>query len=611
MPGLVGTIQRSPHQDLQSLFTHLVAPMARGSRLRSEHRVDASGVWAIGRVHLGVLQPSPQLDDRSSSLQVVFHGDLHNEDELRAALPAGALPQSATGIAPLVGAWYRREGPSIARRLTGAFCAAIVDADARRVVIINDLLGSYPLYWFAGPSGLTFASELKAVLREPTASRTVDPRAVADYLQFGFVFGDRTLANGVRLLPSASTLEYDWTTGSCEVKRYRRVADLFQPNPEPDDRRLDRLEATFQDAVVRAQQGAHAFGLSLSGGLDTRAILSAVSSATGPIATYTLGVKGCADEVIADQLAAVTGTKHRFFELDSRYLSEFLLNVTRMVSLTDGMYLSHGLTEMLALQFLSDSDFTVLLRGHCGELAKATLAWPLHTDVTVQAMRDTQELIPYLLQRIDYVGHGIDGLFTGDWSQAMKGGPAQSLAESLAGVSLSPSDACAYLYLDEQHRRFTVASLEIFRNILDVRLPFADEAFLTDLLSSPLSLRSDTRIHRRLIAPRLLRVRNSNTGAPANAGPLVEAVLDKFNTLFKRLNVYGYRHYHDFDAWMKQQLLTSVETVLLDPGTLRRRMLHEPTLRRLIETTRAGTADHGYLFQVLLILELWQRENVH
>jgi len=32
-------------------------------------------------------------------------------------------------------------------------------------------------------------------------------------------------------------------------------------------------------------------------------------------------------------------------------------------------------------------------------------------------------------------------------------------------------------------------------------------------------------------------------------------------------------------------------------------------LRRLIAATRDGTADHGYLFQVLLILELWQREN--
>jgi hypothetical protein len=140
-------------------------------------------------------------------------------------------------------------------------------------------------------------------------------------------------------------------------------------------------------------------------------------------------------------------------------------------------------------------------------------------------------------------------------------------------------------------------------------MPFADEAFLTELLGSPLALRSDTTIHRHLIRPQLRRVRNSNTGAPASAGPLVEAVLDKFNTLFKRLNVYGYRHYHNFDAWMKAQLLTSVESVLLDPGTIARGMLDESKLRHLISATRDGTADHGYLFQVLLLIELWQREN--
>jgi hypothetical protein len=33
------------------------------------------------------------------------------------------------------------------------------------------------------------------------------------------------------------------------------------------------------------------------------------------------------------------------------------------------------------------------------------------------------------------------------------------------------------------------------------------------------------------------------------------------------------------------------------------------TLQELVRQTRSGEADRSYLLQVLLILELWQREN--
>ena len=106
------------------------------------------------------------------------------------------------------------------------------------------------------------------------------------------------------------------------------------------------------------------------------------------------------------------------------------------------------------------------------------------------------------------------------------------------------------------------------------------------------------------------RTRNSNTGAPANAGPFVESILDKVNSLGRKLNLYGYRHYHDFEHWMKQMLVESVESVLLSPDSLSRGMYRPATLHRLLDETRRGTADHGYLLQIMLILEIWQQENL-
>jgi asparagine synthase (glutamine-hydrolysing) len=301
-------------------------------------------------------------------------------------------------------------------------------------------------------------------------------------------------------------------------------------------------------------------------------------------------VKGCADEVIGEQLANLVGTKHRFFEIDGRYLGEFVANLHSMVSLTDGMYLSHGLTEMLALQFLEQAEFSVLLRGHGGELAKAALAWPLHTDERIHAMRSKEELVPYLGKRLNYIGHGVpmQQLFTAEWCARLAGGARRSLEESIADTCLSPADLCSYLYLKEHHRRFTVASLELFRNLVEVRLPFVDDDFLHILFRCPARRRDGTAIHRAIIRanfPALLSVRNSNTGARANAG-------------------------HNFERWMTQQLIESVERVLLAPDSLGRKIYNAVALRHLIDETKRGAADYGYLLQILLILELWQRDNL-
>jgi hypothetical protein len=146
-----------------------------------------------------------------------------------------------------------------------------------------------------------------------------------------------------------------------------------------------------------------------------------------------------------------------------------------------------------------------------------------------------------------------------------------------------------------------------------VRLPFLDSQFLPLVLRAPAAWRDGVEIHRALMLrgnARLLKVRNSNTGAPGNASPLVEMALDKVNTLLRRMNVYGYRHYHQFDAWMQAQLLTHVEAVLLGRQALDRGLVREKAVRQLIDETRNGTADRSFLLLVLLIVELWQRQNL-
>jgi hypothetical protein len=162
----------------------------------------------------------------------------------------------------------------------------------------------------------------------------------------------------------------------------------------------------------------------------------------------------------------------------------------------------------------------------------------------------------------------------------------------------------------------TVPSLEIFRNVTEVRMPFADIDFVRAVLQGPARWRDGVRIHQALIAAngkKYLRVRNPNTGAPAGAGPLQEAIFDKLNSALRRLNVYGYRHYHSFDGWMRDTLLELVDKVLLDRATLARGVFRETALHDLVARAREhgarkGATHHDDLLQALVTIELWQRQ---
>lgn len=602
MPGIFGTIGARDGVDATAAYRQMVPPVA--ADVRTEMLAGETGGWALGRTHLGVLQPRPQLAS-GDSVHVLVHGDLYGDER------AGSEDAAA-----VIAAAYRRHGADFVRHIDGAYCAAILDRTNRRVILTADPLGSYPLYWTVANGRLVFASELRALLKHPGVRREIDAEAIGDYMAFGFPFGTKTLASGVQLVAAGSAIVFDLDESRVTESRVVDIAEAFQPWEGSESDYFDALDASFESAVTRALSGPHAFGLSLSGGLDSRAILSRVNGHAGELKTYTLGVRGCADEVIATRLSRIAGTQHAFYALDDRYLRDFLPHLERMVSLTDGMYMSHGLTEMLALNFLAASNtFSVLLRGHGGELAKVRLAWPFHTDEQIYGFTRTEQLVPYLFDRVNYVSAGLNvrELFTDAWAPRIDGAALRSFEAAVEGVPLTPPDLCSYIYLTQHHRRSTIASLELFRQIVEVRMPFVDTSFLRVLFRAQPRWRDDTRIHRALTgrgSRRLLRVRNSNTGAPGNAGPLLEFALDKVNSLFKRLDVPGYRHYHNFQAWMREQLLSSVEAVLLSPASLDRGILRERGLRRLLDDTRAGRGDHSYLLQVLLILEIWQQQNL-
>src|SRR5688572_28668778 len=127
------------------------------------------------------------LTNEDGSVVVVQNGEIYNFRELRAELERGGHRFRTHGDTEVLAHLYEERGPRFAEALRGMFAIAVWDARERRLVLARDRFGIKPLYYCVAGGELSFASELKALLRQPSFSREIDADALEAFLSFSFV----------------------------------------------------------------------------------------------------------------------------------------------------------------------------------------------------------------------------------------------------------------------------------------------------------------------------------------------------------------------------------------------------------------------------------------
>ena len=94
------------------------------------------------------------------------------------------------------------------------------------------------------------------------------------------------------------------------------------------------IEDAFRLSTARCLSGRRRIGLLLSAGMDTRVNLAGAAHRASAIHTFTYGIQGCTDVVIAEKLSRDAGTSHHTLELEPDFLLRF---AESLVWMTDGM----------------------------------------------------------------------------------------------------------------------------------------------------------------------------------------------------------------------------------------------------------------------------------
>jgi asparagine synthase (glutamine-hydrolysing) len=197
---------------------------------------------------------------------VVFNGAIYNFPELRRELEGrGHVFRTRTDTEVLIHG-YRAWGiDALLPRLRGMFAIGLWDAAARTLYLVRDRLGVKPLLYTVRDGRLAFASTARA-LRQAGAASEIDPGAVAEYLEFGYVTDDRSIYRGVAKVPAATVLE--WRDGRMRMRTY------WQPPAHMDfagtfDDAVAETRRLLLQAVERRLQADVPVGALLSGGIDS------------------------------------------------------------------------------------------------------------------------------------------------------------------------------------------------------------------------------------------------------------------------------------------------------------------------------------------------------
>jgi asparagine synthase (glutamine-hydrolysing) len=290
MCGITGLLQL----DQSSVGLPKLKLMASAIRHRGP---DGEGYWLenqIGLAHLrlaiidlspGGHQPRQTKDGR---YVITYNGEIYNYLQLRTELEAAGFQFYSNSDTEVLLIALAHWGMKALSRLNGMFTFALWDRQLQQLTLARDRYGIKPLYYASTERCFSFGSEIKAILADPVFTKKLDQEALVEYLTFQNIFSEKTMIEGIKLLPAGCYIQID-TAGKLKQTRYWDYSFHEPAISSSEDGYLEELSFLFQQSVARQMVGDVDIGAYLSGGMDSGSITALAAKHTPNIRTFTCG----------------------------------------------------------------------------------------------------------------------------------------------------------------------------------------------------------------------------------------------------------------------------------------------------------------------------------
>ncbi|RPJ00373.1 MAG: hypothetical protein EHM36_14755, partial [Deltaproteobacteria bacterium] len=337
MPGIAGIITKGPVKEkvpgLHQMVQALIHEPSYTSGIYINEELGVGIGWANRYQSFADCMP---VWNETSDVGLIYYGENFADKGLTARLHSRGHrfdPSNATYLVHL----YEEQGPDFIKQLNGWFSGVLMDLRKGEVSLFNDRYGMQRIYYHETKEAVYFSSEAKSLLRVHPKLRYLDMKSLGEFFSFGCALDNRTLFSDVSLLPPGSV----WNFENGSVKRKHRYFDpdtWEHQTPLGNEAFYKNFRETFGRILPKYFDTPNGVALSLTGGLDTRMILSGIDIPRGQLPCYTFGgiYRDCFDVKIARKVAKVCDQTHQVLEVGKEFFPQFPTLAEKTVYITDG-----------------------------------------------------------------------------------------------------------------------------------------------------------------------------------------------------------------------------------------------------------------------------------
>lgn len=295
---------------------------------------DDEGFLSVDGVALGMRRLSiidlagghQPMASEDSTLWVVQNGEIFNHVELRSLLEAAGHRFRTSCDTEVLVHGYEEWGSAMVERLNGQFAFCVLDRRSSRLFLARDRVGIKPLHYAVDGERFVFASELKALLRDPGLRRGIDPVALDQYLAYEFVPSPRSIVRGIGKLRPGHTLTWSLADRREVVQRYWAPALHVDGDALDVESQASRLREVLRESVRKELISDVPLGVFLSGGIDSSAVAAMMTSLGVDVQTFSVGFaeRSFDESFHARAVARHLGTDHRELVLEPSMLLDLI-----------------------------------------------------------------------------------------------------------------------------------------------------------------------------------------------------------------------------------------------------------------------------------------------
>jgi len=209
---------------------------------------------------------------------------------------------------------YKKKELNFINEIDGIYSIIILDKIKEICYVILDRYGAYSLFYFRNKNNLVISDILSEITKHIKNIR-INQQSIIEYLNFGFKLGNKTHIKDIFEFEPATIyqIKKDLTI---KEKRYWNYLEKIKDEKISNE----ELGEIFNTHILNATNLEKKISLPLTGGIDTRTILSACLPIKKKLHCYTHGIRSSYDVKLALKICRYFNIEHSLYDLDKKWI---------------------------------------------------------------------------------------------------------------------------------------------------------------------------------------------------------------------------------------------------------------------------------------------------